>query len=312
MKKTMLFVCVMMLVLFTVSNSHADSKFNWAAAGLGGTYYPISVGMTKIINTYVPDVQITVEVTGGGVANSRLVGEGNNDFGITNSDAAYYAIKGQPPFKKSYKMYAIAYLYPSSLHTIVMATSPIKSYKDFKGKRIAIGPAGGGTINTFRSMIPFYGFQESDFKFSYLSFSDGVSALKDGNADVNMVIAGAPAGAAKELAETANVRFISVEEDILKKLMDKYAYYVRSELPKTMFNTPTEIVTLGLGNLWIVRENVPEALVYKMTKAVYEHLDELGKSHPQGKDIALKNATSTSIPLHPGAIRYYKEKGILK
>jgi TRAP transporter TAXI family solute receptor len=268
--------------------------------------------MSKIINTQLPEFKITVEVTGGGVANARLVGEGNNDFGITNSDAAYYAFKGEKPFKKSYKFYSIAYLYPSSLHTIVMGNSPIKSYRDFKGKRIAIGPAGGGTINTFRFMMPFYGFQESDFKFSFLSFSDGVSALKDGNADVNMVIAGAPAGAAKELAETASVRFISTEEDILKKLSEKYPFYVRSELPKTMFNTPQEIVTVGLGNLWVVRDKMPEDVVYKMTKAVYENLEELGKSHPQGKDIVLKQATSVSIPLHPGAIRYYKEKGLLK
>ncbi|MBE0555822.1 MAG: TAXI family TRAP transporter solute-binding subunit, partial [Proteobacteria bacterium] len=78
------------------------------------------------------------------------------------------------------------------------------------------------------------------------------------------------------------------------------------------FNTPEEIVTVGLGNLWVVRDKMPEDVVYKMTKAVYENLEELGKSHPQGKDIVLKSATSVSIPLHPGAIRYYKEKGVLK
>lgn len=312
MKKKLLVVCVMMSVFFFVSNSHAASQFNWAAAGIGGTYYPMSVGMSKIINKYVPDVKITIEVTGGGVANSRLVGAGDNDFGISNSNSCYFAIKGQKPFKKAYKMYSIAYLYPSSLHTIVMSKSPVKSFKDFKGKRIAIGPAGGGTLNTFRDLIPFYGFQEKDFNLSFISFSDGVKSLKDGNADVNMVIAGAPAGAAKELAETANVRFISVEDEMLQKLMGKYDYYVRSVLPQKMFNTSEEIVTIGLGNLWIVRDNMPEDLVYKMTKAVFEHLDELGKAHPQGKNVSLKTATSVSIPLHPGAIKYYKEKGVLK
>ena len=312
MKRKMLFVCVAIIFLFSVSSTYAASQFNWAAAGIGGTYYPMSVGMSKIINKYVPDVKITVEVTGGGVANSRLVGAGDNDFGISNSNACYFAVKGQKPFKKAYKMYSIAYLYPSSLHTIVMAKSPIKSYKDFKGKSIAIGPAGGGTINTFRDMMPFYGFQEQDFKLSYISFSDGVKALKDGNADVNMVIAGAPAGAARELAETADVRFISIEDDILQKLMDKYGYYVRSVLPKKMFNTPEDIVTVGLGNLWIVRDNMPEDLVYKVTKAVFEHLDELGKAHPQGKNVSIETATSVSIPLHPGAIKYYKERGVLK
>lgn len=312
MKKKLLFVCVTMLVFCFAANGYAAQQFNWAAAGIGGTYYPMSVGMSKIINKYVPDVKITIEVTGGGVANSRLVGAGDNDFGISNSNSCYFAIKGQKPFKKAYKMYSIAYLYPSSLHTVVMAKSPVKSFQDFKGKRIAIGPAGGGTINTFRDLIPFYGFQEKDFKLSFISFSDGVKALKDGNADINMVIAGAPAGAAKELAETADVRFVSVEDDKLKQLMGKYDYYVRSELPKTMFNTSEDIVTIGLGNLWIVRDNMPEETVYQMTKAVFEHLDELGKAHPQGKNVSIKTATSVSIPLHPGAIKYYKEKGVIK
>ncbi len=312
MQKRFLFIAVLMFLLAFGSTGYAVTQFNWAAAGIGGTYYPMSVGMSKIINKRVPEVKITIETTGGGVANSRLVGSGENDLGISNSNFCYFAVKGMKPYKRKHKMYAIAYLYPSSLHIIVMAKSPIKSVADFKGKRIAVGPAGGGTIATFRKMLPFYGLKESDLKLSFISFSDGASALRDGNADVNMVIAGAPAGAARELAETANVRFISVEEETIQKMIDKFGYYVRSVFPKSMFNTSEDVVTVGLGNQWIVRDGIPEDLVYKMTKAVFDNLDELGKAHPQGKNVKFKTAPVVSIPLHPGAIRYYKEKGVLK
>jgi TRAP transporter TAXI family solute receptor len=206
----------------------------------------------------------------------------------------------------------MGYLYGSSLHIIVPANSPIKSIKDFKGKRIAIGPAGGGTIATFRDVLPFYGLEEKDLKLSFISFSDGAMALKDGTVDVNMVIAGAPAAAAKELAETANVRFISIDEDVIKKMREKFKYYVRSVFPKSMFKTSEDVVTIGSGVEWICRDGLPEDLVYKMTKAVFEHLEDIGKAHPQGKEISLETATMTAIPLHPGAIRYYKEKGVMK
>jgi TRAP transporter TAXI family solute receptor len=312
MRKGMLLSMVLVLVLSASASLHAATQFNWAAAGIGGTYYPISVGMSNVINKNVPDVKITVEITGGGVANARLVGTGDNDLGIANANSVYFAYKGMPPYKQAYKFYSIAYLYPSSLHIIVPGNSSIKSVKDFKGKKLAVGPAGGGTINTLRDILPFYGLEEKDMRMSFISFSDGAKALRDGTVDVNMIIAGAPAAAAKELAETANVRFISVGDDVLKKLHEKYQYYTRSVFPKSMFKTSEDVVTVGLGNEWIVRDGISDDLVYKMTKAVFEHLEDIGKAHPQGRDIKLETATMVAIPLHPGAIKYYKEKGVLK
>ncbi len=307
-------LCLAMLVfaLTLPAPGRAATQVNWAAAGVGGAYYPVSIGMAKAIGKQLPDVKITVETTGGGVENARLIGTGDNDFGICNSNSAYFAFKGMPPYKQAYKFSAVAYLYPSSMHMIVMASSPIRSVKDMRGKRIAIGPAGGGTINTFRDMLPFYGLTEDDVKLSFINFSDGVRALRDGAVDVNMIIAGAPAGAAKELAETARVRFIPVEEEIVGKIKEKYGYYSRAVFPKAMFHTEADVVTLGLGNEWIVRDGMPEDLVYKMTKALFENVEEVAKSHPQGRDISLEEAPKAAIPLHPGAARYYRERGVLK
>jgi hypothetical protein len=300
------------LVVTLPALGQTATQYNWAAAGVGGAYYPISIGMAKAINKHLPDVKFTIETTGGGVENARLIGEGANDFGICNSNSAFFALKGMPPYKQAYKYYSMGYIYPSTMHMITMASSPIQSVKDMKGKRIAIGPAGGGTVNTFRDMLPFYGMKEEEVKLSFINFSDGVRALRDGAVDVNMIIAGAPAGAAKELAETARVRFIPVEEDILAKIMTKYSYYKRAIFPKAMFNTPTDILAVGLGNEWIVRDGIPEDMVYKITKALFENLDEVAKAHPQGRDFSLQEAPKSTIPLHPGAAKYYRERGVLK
>lgn len=300
------------LILTLPALGAAATQFNWAAAGVGGAYYPVSIGMSKAITKQLPDVKFTIETTGGGVENARLIGEGANDFGICNSNSAYFALKGMPPYKQAYKYYSVGYLYPSSMHMITMASSPIQSVKDMKGKRIAIGPAGGGTISTFRDMLPFYGLKEDDVKLSFINFSDGVRALRDGAVDVNMIIAGAPAGAATELAETAKVRFIPVEEDILAKIKAKYSYYSKAVFPKAMFHTPNDVVAVGLGNEWIVRDGIPEDMVYKITKALFENLEEVAKSHPQGRDITLEDAPNAAIPLHPGAAKYYRERGLIK
>ena len=309
-------ICIAIVVglvgLLLGSNSHAVTRFNWAAAGIGGTFYPLSVAMGKVIEKYVPEVKITIETTGGGVENARLVGAGDNDLGLANSNYSYFALNGMPPYKETYKLYSIGYLYASSLHIVVPANSPIKSIKDFKGKKIAIGPAGGGTIATFRDVLPFYGLEEKDLKLSFISFSDGAMVLRDGNVDVNMMIAGAPAAAVKELAETANVRLISIDEDVIQKMREKFRYYVRSVFPKSMFKTSTDVVTVGSGVEWICRDGIPEDLVYKMTKAIFEHLEDIEKAHPQGKEIKLEIATMAAIPLHPGAIKYYKERGVIK
>ena len=312
LQRRIIAMAVLILGLAEGSAVYGATQLNWAAAGVGGTYYPLSIAIGKVVEKYVPEVKITIETTGGGVENARLVGAGDNDLGMANSNFIYFALKGMDPYKKAYKLYSAGYLYASSLHIIVLANSSIKSIKDFKGKKIAIGPAGGGTIGIFRDMLPFYDLKETDMTLSFISFSDGARALTDGSVDVNMILAGAPAAVAKELSATAKVRFISIEEDVIRKFREKYAYYVRTALPKTMFNTPEDVIAVGAGVEWIVRDGISEDLVYKMVKAVFEHLGEIATSHPQGKEISLKTAPVAAIPLHPGAIKYYKERGVLK
>jgi len=289
-----------------------EIQLNWAAAGVGGTYYPLCIGLSKIIHEYYPEINITIETTGGGVANARLVGTGDNDIGLSNSNFCLFATQGTGPYKEPHVLYAVAYVYPAALHILVNENSPIKSLHDVKGKKIAVGPAGGGTIQVFRDMFPFYGLEESDLKLSYISFADGANALRDGNVDVNMVIAGPPAGVAKELMETAKVRFISVETDVIEAMKEKYGYYLPVVFPKSMFGTPEDVTTIGGGVQWIVRDGLSEDVVYKMTKAVFEHLDEAKQIHPVARYIDPQTAITVSIPLHPGAEKYYREIGVLK
>jgi len=289
-----------------------EVQLNWAAAGVTGTYYPLSVGMANIINKYYPEIKITIETTGGGVENARLVGAGDNDIGLANSNYCLFALQGVEPYKQAYKLHSVAYLYPTAMHFIVKADSPIRSIADMKGRKVAVGPAGGGTIQVLRDMLPFYGLQESDLRLSYISFADGSNALRDGNVDVNMVIAGPPATAAKELAETVKVRFIPVEREIIKKMYDKYGYYVPVVFPKAMYNTPEDVLTIGGGVQWIVRDGLDADVVYKMTKAVFDHLPEAAAIHPIAQYIKPADAIQVSVPLHPGAEKYFREAGVIK
>ena len=225
------------LVLLVFAAGQAESseaktiQLNFAAAGVQGTYYPLAVGMSAIISDIYPDIQITVETTGGGVENGRLVGSGLNDMGLANNNFSLFAYQGKEPYREKYNFYSIAYLYPAALHIIVMENSPIHSIADLKGKRVAAGPAGGGTIKVLRDMIPYYDMKESDLKISYISFTDGASALRDGNVDANILIAGPPAGAALELAQTAKVRFIGVDKEIIQKMYEDYGYYIPAVFP---------------------------------------------------------------------------------
>lgn len=292
--------------------SALDVQLNFAAAGVTGTYYPLAIGFSNIIKKAYPEINITIETTGGGVENARLVGNGDNDTGLANTNYCTFAYQGKEPYKKAYKMYSVAYLYPTAMHFMVKENSSIKSIADFKGKKIAAGPAGGGTIEILRDMLPFYGLKESDLRISYLSFIDGSNALRDGNVDVNIMVAGPPASAAKELSQTAKIRFIAVEDEIIQKMYKEFGYYVPVTFPKSMFNTPEDVLTIGGGVQWIVRDGLSEDLVYKMTKAVFENLKDVYLIHPVAKYINHKDATLVSIPMHPGAEKYFKETGYLK
>lgn len=198
MRNKKLVVLISLLCMFTFaavawSASPQKKAMTLATATIGGAYYPVGQAMTSIINKYVPGIAITPEVTNGAVENPRLVGDGDTDFGITNANTAFFAFDGQKPYnKKIENLAAIGNLHPSVFQIVVLNKSKIKSFADLKGKKVAVGPAGGGTIPILQSLLEEYGMKMDDIKANYLPYTDGFTQLGDDNLDAAVALGDTP------------------------------------------------------------------------------------------------------------------------
>lgn len=287
-----------------------------ATASVGGSYYPIGVGMAEVIKKYVPNVDANVVVTGGGAENPKLVGEGENDLGISNSNYIFDAYNGQGGYSKKYTDLRLLFsgVAPGAFQAVVKADSPIKSLGDLRGKRVAVGPQGGGSAPNLAKALEFYGLKLEDVKPSYMGYDDGFTALQNGQVDVALNTAPLPTSGVKSLAASNfKFRLLSMESDKLQALLKKYPYYNPITIPKDMYSLEGDVQIFGTTNMAIVSARLSDDLVYQITKAIFEHLDVVAQAHPSAKSLSLKKAVeSPPIPIHPGAEKYYREAGALK
>lgn len=286
-----------------------------ATAGMGGAYYPVGVGLSEIFTSYVPEVESRVEVTGGTVENPGLVDLGDAEIGLANKDMAYFAYEGSEPFDQKHENLRGLFngLAPGVVHYAVLESSGIKTLSDLKGKKIAVGPQGNSTSLFLRKVLETLGYSWNDITPSYLSFSEGMQALADGKVDMAIASAGPPVSAIQELAATGKAfRLLAFDDEFRAKFLAAYPYYIEYTIPKDVYNLPEDVVTVATQNMVMVNVDVDEELVYKMTKAIFEHLDMLVAASPSASFVTLEDAPQTNIPLHPGAERYFKEAGVLK
>jgi TRAP transporter TAXI family solute receptor len=287
-----------------------------ATASIGGSYYPIGVGIAEIVNRCVPDVEMKVEVTGGGLENPKLVGTGEADLGFTNH-FAYMAYHGEPPYDRKYSDLRLLFagVSPGAYQIVVRADSGIRSLSDLKGKRVAMGPQGGGAIVQFPLMLEFHNLTMNDFRASYMSYDEGILALTDGRVDAALVAAPVPSPAITSLAASKRVdfRIITWSPQVRDAFLQKYPYFAAVDIPGSVYGLPDVTHTVGTVNVVIANAKLSEDLVYKITKSIFDNLATLQQSHPSATSIDLASAVSVRlIPFHPGAERYYKERGVLK
>jgi TRAP transporter TAXI family solute receptor len=311
-KKVVLLLSLLSLfILVAVAWSASQQKkaMTLATASIGGAYYPMGQAMSSVINKYVADISLTPEVTNGAVENPRLVGDGNTDFGITNANTAYFAFNGQKPYtKKIENLASMGNLHPSVFQIVVLNKSKIKSFADLKGKKVAVGPAGGGTLPILHSLLDEYGMKMDDIKANYLPYTDGFTQLGDGNLDAAVALGGYPMAAVVEISTTQKIRLIVLEEDKFKSLLKKYPYYSEITIPKEVYKQEKNIPCVGIRNIFFTKKSMDVKLVYNVTKAIYDHLDELEAANATAKQIDKQSLSQTPIPLHPGAKKYFDEK----
>ena len=282
--------------------------------GTGGVYFPLGSKYAELLTKYGTVVSAEAVTSGASVANAKAIENGNAQAVIIQNDVAYYAYNGLYMFEDGSikKLKGVASLYPETVQIVVRADSDIKTFQDLKGKKVSIGAVGSGCAVGAEQVFKAAGVWDSIDKV-YMTMSESSQALRLGQIDALVYVSGAPAAAVTQIATQTPVRLIPVSEEILNKLKDEgYIFYVKQVVPKGTYNGLTEDVpTIAVKAMLAVSEDLPDDVVYEMTKILYEHLDELRTVHQKAQAITLDTALDgMSIPLHPGAIKYYEEKGL--
>ncbi len=288
-----------------------------STASSGGAWFPIGAGMAEVIKKSGIGIQARVQTTGGGVENVKLVHDGKTELGITISYLAYNGFHGMDPYKN--KMQNIrtlcSGLSTGVMQVVVPAGSKIKGIADLKGKKVAVGPAGGGALTVLNDIFQEYGFKMGNITPSYVAYDEGITMMTDGHLDAAVVYAALPTPAVKTLATGPHAfRMLELEENTQKSLLSKYPYYVPITITKNIYGTPSDLRVVGTPNIVIVHSKLSDDLVYKITKAFFEpaNLEMIRNSHPSAKPLVLEKATVASVPLHPGSEKFYREKGVMK
>ncbi len=305
---------VSILTLGGVTNSYAVRFLSFGTGSPAGTYYFIGAGFAAIINKYVPEVRVTAESTAASTENARLIIRGKMDMGLACM-GTLNDLKKQGMDVSKVRLIAVGHT--SDAHWIVRKESPIKSIYDFKGKVIGVGPAGSATLNIYskKHLKVGWGLTFKDFKPKYLAFHEIITAIRDKTIDAGIIAAGYPIAAVMELARDIPIRLLEVEPEALKRLQAKFPNVCPMVIPAgTYKGIDKDVHTYTLPQMWICRADLPADLVYKIIKAVYDHPEERDAIHPMAKKYTIENAfrgtKSVPVGFHPGAIRYYKEKGI--
>jgi TRAP transporter TAXI family solute receptor len=278
-------------------------------ASQGGAFYPVGQAISTLVTKYANGLEMVPVVTGGSVQNPRLVNKGEVSIAITNNNLAVFANKGIAMYKKGGKMNlrAVGALHFSVLHMMTLKGSPINTIADLKGKRVAMGPAGGGTTPFLKQVLALHGMTLKDITPSFLSYGDGFSQLADGNVDAAFALSGYPAGAVVQARVTKELKFIKLAPGKMKAALAKYKNYNHVVVPKGVYRTPADGDVLGVNNMLVVDAKIDADKVYRITKAIYDHMDEFRANNAHAKQIVPANSLKLKIPLHPGAAKYWKK-----
>jgi len=323
MKKISLMVCATFFMTLFASGSAISADrifFGIATGGTGGTYYPLGGMLAQMISNKV-DIQgkklsATAETGNASVANATLLSRAGIESAFVAADVLDAAYKGTKQFKgKNLKnLRALGALYPETVQLVVQTSAGVKDFADIKGKSVSSGSPGSGQWQLLGDLLAANGMDRKSISEDYSSFSQSVEKIKDGNLDASLITAGTPTASILELANYHDVKIVPLTGPAIKELQKVQPYYADTLLPANTYKgQPEPVKTIAVRAIWATHDKLDEVTAYNVVKALYENTDTLAKVHVKGKEISLATALeSVSIPLHPGAERYYREKGLIK
>jgi TRAP transporter TAXI family solute receptor len=288
-----------------------------ATGGTGGVYYPLGGGIAAVLSKYVPGMQATAEVTGGSVANLQLIGTGKPYMGLTMADAGLDALKGEDKFKgKPVPVRTLLVAYPNRMHVVTVEGTGISKIADLKGKRVSTGSGGSATeVMAFRVIEAGGLDKDKDMKRERLGVAESVNALKDRKIDAFFWVGGLPTAAVTDLANTPGVKIKMIDHaDLVAAMNKKYGnLYVEDVIPKATYRgMEADNKQATVMNLLVAHQNMDDKTAYNIVKTIFEKRDELIAVHKEAENFKLENQkqSATPIPFHPGAVKYFTEKGV--
>jgi len=294
----------------------AQAQFvNVLTGGTAGVYYPLGVALSKIYADKIPKSRPAVQATKASVENLVLLEAGKGEIAFTLGDSLVFAWNGDKDAgfdKPLKKLRGIAAIYPNYIQLVATASSGVKTLADLKGRSLSVGAAKSGTELNTRAILAAAGMDYKSLgKVEYLPFAESVDLMKNRQLDGTLQSAGLGVASIRDLASTNDITVVAIPAETVKKIG---APYVPVTIPANTYKGQTAPVeTAAVVNFLVTHEGVSDDLVYQMTKTMFDNLDTMVASHAAAKDIKLADAqTGMPIPLHPGAARFYKEKGLMK
>ena len=307
----MAFVLLMACAAFALEPMPGGTKLTFSTGGTQGTYY----GFGSVLAGKVGEktsTTVTAISSGGSKANIEAMDDDDAQLGFVQTDVGAYAYRGMRLFENKVDSFStVANLYMEQVQ-IVTLDPKIRTVADLKGKNVSVGAAGSGVYFNAVDVLKAYGLDvEKDINPTYQSFGDSVEALQDGKIDAAFIVAGAPTTAVTSLAATKKVFLVGFDDDHIMKLIAESPYYSKNVIAKDVYGTDADITTVAVGAVVIARDDVSEADVYNVLYGVFENVDEITKAHAKGAELNLEFAASYSaVPYHPGAVKYFGDKGI--
>lgn len=283
--------------------------------GTSGVYYPMGVAISKVLSEKIKGSRPSVQATKASVENLVLLQQSRGEIAFTLGDSLAFAWEGneEAGFKtKQTKLRGLAAIYPNFVQIVASQDSGIKTLADLKGKRLSVGAPKSGTELNARAILAAAGISYKDLgKIEYLPFGESVDLMKNRQLDATLQSAGLGVAAIRDLASSVPINVVEIPAAIVEKTG---APYIKSVIPKgTYTGQDSDVQTAAIVNYLVTRSDLSDNAVYEMTRAIFDNLDELRAAHAAAKDIDIKKALEgMPVPVHPGALRYFKEHGIAK
>ena len=297
-------------LVLSACSSGGDDEYKFLSlvtGGTTGTYYALGGTLAQIISDETGS-ETAAEVSQASAANMTALKDGKAEIAFVQTDIAYYATAGEFMFEGDAidNISAIGALYPETIQLVTTADTGITSFADLKGKKISVGAPGSGTYANAEQLMEIHGITMEDIEAQNLDFGESQESLQSGQIDAAFITSGTPTGAVESLNATTEVVIVPVEDDKADALIEKYPYYAKETIPSGTYGMANEVPTVSVLAMLAVSNDLPEDLVYDITKAIYENTDKI--THPKGQYIKAETALDgIDIDVHPGAQKYFDE-----